>query len=53
MGGGVTMGMLLCVPMMIVGLTYIVLAATGRTRPRHPIEGPVAAEEARKAPVEA
>ncbi|URD36734.1 prolipoprotein diacylglyceryl transferase [Methylobacterium tardum] len=53
MGGGVTMGMLLCVPMMIVGLTYIVLAATGRTRPRHPVEGPVAAEEARKAPVEA
>jgi phosphatidylglycerol:prolipoprotein diacylglycerol transferase len=34
MGGGVTMGMLLCVPMMIVGLTYIVLAATGRTRPK-------------------
>jgi phosphatidylglycerol:prolipoprotein diacylglycerol transferase len=53
MGGGVTMGMLLCVPMMIVGLTYIVLAATGRTRPRHPVQGPVAAEEARKAPVEA
>jgi phosphatidylglycerol:prolipoprotein diacylglycerol transferase len=52
MGGGVTMGMLLCVPMMIVGLTYIVLAATGRTRPRHPVEAPVA-EEARKAPVEA
>ena len=52
MGGGVTMGMLLCVPMMIVGLTYIVLAATGRTRPRHPVEAP-ASEEARKAPVEA
>ena len=50
MGGGVTMGMLLCVPMMIVGLTYIVLAATGRTRPRHPVEAPVD-EEARKAPV--
>ncbi|MEL6062811.1 MULTISPECIES: prolipoprotein diacylglyceryl transferase [unclassified Methylobacterium] len=50
MGGGVTMGMLLCVPMMIVGLTYIVLAATGRTRPRHPVEAP-ASEEARKAPV--
>ncbi|GAN47786.1 prolipoprotein diacylglyceryl transferase [Methylobacterium radiotolerans] len=42
MGGGVTMGMLLCVPMMIVGLTYIVLAATGRTRPRHPVEAPAA-----------
>ncbi|KIU27683.1 diacylglyceryl transferase [Methylobacterium radiotolerans] len=52
MGGGVTMGMLLCVPMMIVGLTYIVLAATGRTRPRHPVEAP-AAEAARKAAVEA
>jgi phosphatidylglycerol---prolipoprotein diacylglyceryl transferase len=50
MGGGVTMGMLLCVPMMIVGLTYIVLAATGRTRPRHPIAAQ-AAEEAPKAPV--
>lgn len=52
MGGGVTMGMLLCVPMMIVGLTYIVLAAAGRTRPRHPVEAP-AAEAARKAAVEA
>jgi phosphatidylglycerol---prolipoprotein diacylglyceryl transferase len=53
MGGGVTMGMLLCVPMMIVGLTYIVLAATGRTRPRHPVEEPPRAEEARDATVEA
>jgi phosphatidylglycerol:prolipoprotein diacylglycerol transferase len=52
MGGGVTMGMLLCVPMMLVGLTYIVLAATGRTRPRHPVAVP-AAGEARKAPMEA
>ncbi|MCJ2086371.1 prolipoprotein diacylglyceryl transferase [Methylobacterium sp. E-005] len=52
MGGGVTMGMLLCVPMMFVGLTYIVLAATGRTRPRHPV-GAAIAEEAPKAPVEA
>ena len=52
MGGGVTMGMLLCVPMMIVGITYIVLAATGRTRPRHPVEAP-AAGEAREAPAEA
>ncbi|GJE25696.1 prolipoprotein diacylglyceryl transferase [Methylobacterium organophilum] len=34
LGGGVTMGMLLCVPMAIVGLTYIVLAARGVTRPR-------------------
>jgi phosphatidylglycerol:prolipoprotein diacylglycerol transferase len=52
MGGGVTMGMLLCVPMMIIGLTYIVLAGTGWTRPRHPVEAP-STEEARKAPVEA
>ena len=49
MGGGVTMGMLLCVPMMIVGLTYIVLAATGRTRPRHPVEAPAAGDGARGA----
>ena len=52
MGGGVTMGMLLCVPMMLVGLTYIVLAATGRTRPRHPVEEP-AAHGARAASVKA
>ncbi|MET0258192.1 MAG: prolipoprotein diacylglyceryl transferase [Methylobacterium sp.] len=36
LGGGITMGMLLCVPMAVVGLTYIVLAARGVTRPRHP-----------------
>ncbi|MDP4006849.1 prolipoprotein diacylglyceryl transferase [Methylobacterium sp. NEAU K] len=53
MGGGVTMGMLLCVPMMIVGLTYIVLAATGRTRPRNPVAGSGPREEAREAPAEA
>ena len=52
MGGGVTMGMLLCVPMMIIGLTYIVLAGTGWTRPRNPVEAP-STEGARKAPVEA
>ena len=52
MGGGVTMCMLLCVPMMLVGLTYIVLAATGRTRPRHPVEEP-AAQGAREAPAKA
>ena len=48
MGGGVTMGMLLCVPMMIVGLTYIVLAATGRTRPRNPVERPPPRRRARR-----
>ncbi|GLS45643.1 prolipoprotein diacylglyceryl transferase [Methylobacterium brachythecii] len=36
LGGGITMGMLLCVPMAIVGIMYIVLAARGVTRPRHP-----------------
>ncbi|GEP11959.1 prolipoprotein diacylglyceryl transferase [Methylobacterium gnaphalii] len=36
LGGGITMGMLLCVPMAIIGATYIVLAARGVTRPRHP-----------------
>lgn len=34
LGGGITMGMLLCIPMAIVGLTYIVLAARGYTQPR-------------------
>lgn len=38
LGGGVTMGMLLCVPMALVGLVFIVLAARGVTRPRHPVE---------------
>jgi phosphatidylglycerol:prolipoprotein diacylglycerol transferase len=53
MGGGVTMGMLLCVPMMIVGLTYIVLAATGRTRPRNPVAASDPREAAREAPAKA
>ncbi|GEP06880.1 prolipoprotein diacylglyceryl transferase [Methylobacterium oxalidis] len=47
LGGGVTMGMLLCLPMALVGLAYIVLAARGHTRPRRP------AEEAGDAPVKA
>ncbi|GJE60829.1 prolipoprotein diacylglyceryl transferase [Methylobacterium trifolii] len=38
LGGGITMGMLLCVPMALVGLTYVVLAARGVTRPRVPVE---------------
>jgi phosphatidylglycerol:prolipoprotein diacylglycerol transferase len=46
LGGGVTMGMLLCVPMALVGLTYIVLAARGWTRPRHPIEENAVGERA-------
>ncbi len=36
LGGGITMGMLLCVPMAIVGLAYIVIAGRGWTRPREP-----------------
>ncbi|MER2194894.1 prolipoprotein diacylglyceryl transferase [Methylobacterium brachiatum] len=53
MGGGVTMGMLLCLPMMIVGLTYILLAATGRTRPRNPVAASRTDQEAREAPAKA
>ncbi len=34
--GGITMGMLLCVPMALVGLGTIVLAARGVTAPRDP-----------------
>ncbi len=34
LGGGITMGMLLCVPMALVGIVAIVLAARGVTRPR-------------------
>lgn len=51
MGGGVTMGMLLCVPMMLVGITYIVLAATGRTKPKK--TAAMAGEEAPAARAEA
>ncbi len=44
------MGMLLCVPMMIVGLTYILLAATGRTARaiRWPRPGPTRRRERRR-----
>lgn len=34
LGGGITMGMLLCVPMALLGLAYIILALRGATRPR-------------------
>lgn len=44
LGGGITMGMLLCLPMAIVGLAAIVLAARGVTRPRR--EGPEIQAEA-------
>jgi phosphatidylglycerol:prolipoprotein diacylglycerol transferase len=36
--GGITMGMVLCVPMALVGITAIVLALRGTTRPRGAIE---------------
>ena len=50
LGGGITMGMLLCVPMALVGLAYIVLAARGVTRPKVPVEDePAARDEAVKA----
>ncbi len=34
LGGGITMGMLLCVPMLLVGAVFIVRAWRGDTRPR-------------------
>ena len=33
LGGGVTMGMLLSIPMLLAGLALVILARTGRTRP--------------------
>lgn len=44
LGGGITMGMLLCVPMALVGIVYIVLAARGHTRPRHAADEPAPVE---------
>jgi phosphatidylglycerol:prolipoprotein diacylglycerol transferase len=41
LGGGITMGMLLSVPMAIVGVIFIVIALRGRTKP-----APAAAEAA-------
>ncbi|BAQ45261.1 MULTISPECIES: prolipoprotein diacylglyceryl transferase [Methylobacterium] len=38
-GGGITMGMLLCVPMVIVGAIFIVRALRGDTRPRPRLDG--------------
>jgi phosphatidylglycerol---prolipoprotein diacylglyceryl transferase len=38
LGGGITMGMLLSIPMAIVGAGAIVLAARGFTRPRQAVE---------------
>jgi phosphatidylglycerol:prolipoprotein diacylglycerol transferase len=38
LGGGITMGMLLSIPMALVGAVAIVLAARGFTRPRQAVE---------------
>lgn len=38
LGGGITMGMLLSVPMALVGAIFIVMAARGHTRPATPVE---------------
>lgn len=38
LSGGITMGMLLSVPMAIVGIVFIVLAARGYTRPAQTVE---------------
>ncbi len=38
LGGGITMGMLLSVPMALVGAGVIVMAARGYTRPARPVE---------------
>ncbi len=44
--GGLTMGMLLCLPMALVGLVAIVLALRGATRPRAATEESVRADAA-------
>src|SRR4029077_8623481 len=33
LGGGITMGMLLSIPMVLAGLALVILARSGRTRP--------------------
>ena len=38
LGGGITMGMLLSIPMALVGAGVIVMAARGYTRPARPVE---------------
>ncbi|KMO27188.1 diacylglyceryl transferase, partial [Methylobacterium tarhaniae] len=50
LGGGITMGMLLCVPMLLVGAVFIVRALRGDTRPRPRLgEAPAEASEAKSA----
>ncbi len=38
LGGGITMGMLLCVPMLLIGAVFILRACRGDTRPRARLE---------------
>ncbi|WP_298965338.1 prolipoprotein diacylglyceryl transferase [uncultured Methylobacterium sp.] len=49
LGGGITMGMLLCVPMLVVGVIFVVRAVTGATRPRPRLEADEPEAEARSA----
>ncbi|RVU18792.1 prolipoprotein diacylglyceryl transferase [Methylobacterium oryzihabitans] len=49
LGGGITMGMLLCVPMLVVGVVFVVRAVTGATRPRPRLEADEPEAEARSA----
>ena len=42
LGGGITMGMLLCVPMVLAGAVFIVRALRGDTRPRPRLDGSAA-----------
>ncbi|GJD66096.1 prolipoprotein diacylglyceryl transferase [Methylobacterium frigidaeris] len=46
LGGGITMGMLLCVPMLLVGAVFIVRALRGDTRPRARLEADSSTEAA-------
>ncbi|KQT07320.1 prolipoprotein diacylglyceryl transferase [Methylobacterium sp. Leaf399] len=39
LGGGITMGMVLCIPMALVGIVAIIMALRGVTRPRETGEG--------------
>lgn len=46
LGGGITMGMLLCVPMALIGIGAIVAAQRGATRPRQAPDAPRPADAA-------
>ncbi|MEH3146756.1 MAG: prolipoprotein diacylglyceryl transferase [Methylobacterium frigidaeris] len=49
LGGGITMGMLLCVPMLVVGVIFVVRAVRGATRPRPRLDQDRPEAEARSA----